>query len=87
METIKTWIKNILTNFTQRDKIYHITVNFIIVLILGVLFGPAIGLASSIIVSLGKEIYDEYRPNGTGWDWKDLLADLIGMIIGLFVIL
>lgn len=87
METIKTWIKNLLANLSQKDKMYHFAVNFIIVLFLGVLFSPAIGLATAIVASLGKEVYDEYRPNGSGWDWGDLTADLIGMILGLFIIL
>lgn len=87
METLKTWIKNLWNNLEQKDKMYHIAANFIMVLFIGTLFGPAIGLGVSLIASLGKEIYDEYRTEGTGWDWADLLADIIGMTIGLLIIL
>lgn len=87
METIKNWIKRILADLSQKDKVYHIAINFIIVLFLSVLFNPSIGLGIAIIVSLGKETYEEYRSEGSGWDWEDLFADIIGMILGLFVIL
>lgn len=87
METIKTWIKTLLTKLSQKDKLYHLIINFLVVLFLGVLFSPTIGLAAAIVLSLGKEVYDEYRPNGAGWNWDDLTADLVGILLGLFVIL
>lgn len=84
---METWIKSILNNLVQKDKIYHIAANFIIVLFLGVLFNPAVGLGAALIVSLVKEIYKEYKVDGSGWDWEDLFADIIGMILGLFIVL
>lgn len=86
METIKIWIKTLLNKLNQKDKLYHILVNFIIVVFLGVLINPSIGLATAIIISLLKETYDEYRIDGTGWNWNDILADLVG-ILGLIIIL
>lgn len=83
METIKNWINKIKSN----DKLLHLLVNLFIILLFGGLFGIVIGLSLSILASLGKESYDALRPNGTGWDWKDLLADLVGIIIGILILL
>lgn len=86
METIKTWIKTLLNELPQTDKRRHLAVNLIIVIFLGGLVNPIIGVIVAVLLSIGKEVYDEYRPNGTGWDWNDLVADLIGILLGLFAI-
>lgn len=86
METIKTWIKTLLNELPQTDKRRHLAVNLIIVMFLGGLVNPIIGVIVAVLLSIGKEVYDEYRPNGTGWDWNDLVADLIGILLGLFAI-
>lgn len=83
METLKNWIKTLLTN---KDKLYLLVINFFIVLFLGVLFNPAIGLGTALVASIGKEVYDEYKTD-SGWNWNDLLIDAIGMVLGLFIIL
>lgn len=83
METIKNLINKIKSN----DKLAHLLVNLFIVVLFGWLFGVVIGLSLAIIASLCKETYDEFRPNGTGWDWKDIIADIIGILIGLFILL
>lgn len=87
METLKNQIKTLLTSLGQKDKMYHIAANFIIVLFLGVLFSPAVGLGAALIASLGKEIYKEYKVDGSGWNIHTLIADVIGMVLGLFIIL
>lgn len=87
METLKNWIKSLLTILSQKDKLYLLVINFLIVLFLGVLFNPAIGLGVALIASIGKETYDEYISTDSGWNWNDLLIDIIGMVLGLFIIL
>ena len=32
---------------------------------------------------LGKELYDCVKPNPSGWDWFDLIADTIGIVVGI----
>lgn len=62
------------------DKILH----FLATLIITVLFGQIniiIGIFASLIASFGKELYDEYTYGG--WDWKDIVADLFGIVIGI----
>lgn len=68
------------------DKNCHSIVNIIIVLIIGLLINPLIGVIVAVIVSVGKEIYDKIRPNGTGFDYQDLIADAIGILLGLFIL-
>ena len=43
-------------------------------------------MCTALFLDFGKEIVDKYRPNGTGFDWNDLNADLWGFIIGVFLI-
>ena len=40
-----------------------------------------LGFAIATIIFIGKEIYDIYKPNPTGFDIKDLLADYTGFSI------
>ena len=61
--------------------------------LVGLAFGMAyfyIGWWSLIfgtIVFFNKEIYDKYKPNPTGFDWWDILADYIGFAVGLLITL
>ena len=47
----------------SNDKFAHFICNFLIVVILGIIFNPVIGLAGAIIASLCKETYDEFTEN------------------------
>lgn len=87
MEKIKIWINNLINLVKTNDKVKHLLCNFIIVIVFGLIFNPIIGLGLALIASLLKEIYDEYRDNGTGWDWNDIVADIIGIILGLIFVL
>jgi uncharacterized protein YfiM (DUF2279 family) len=48
---------------------------------------PTLSCFTTIAIGLLKELYDCYKPNPTGWDWHDLLADLLGMTAVLVVVL
>ena len=87
MEKIKIWINNLINLVKTNDKVKHLLCNFIIVIVFGLIFNPVIGLGLALIASLLKEIYDEYRDNGTSWDWNDIVADIIGIILGLIFVL
>ena len=51
------------------------------------IFKFKVGVALAILASISKELYDKFRPNGTEWDWKDIIADLIGIILGILIII
>lgn len=35
---------------------------------------------------IGKEVWDKYKPNPTGFDWLDLVADYLGLTISILTI-
>lgn len=86
MEIIKNWINNIWSVIKTNTKIKCVLINFIIILIVGV-FSLKAGVILALLASLAKEIYDEYNSDGTGWNWEDLIADVIGITLGILIVL
>lgn len=66
------------------DKNLHALVNTIIVLLVGLLLNPIVGVIIAAIISIAKEIYDKKT---TGFDYQDLIADSIGILLGLFILI
>ena len=33
----------------------------------------------------GKEYFDQYRPNGTGFDWGDIKIDYVAWVVGVAI--
>lgn len=77
---MKDQIKKILKN----DKVLHLICNFIIVVVLGFTFNIVTGISIALIASLSKELYDEIKYKG--WSWDNLIADLIGIVLGIIVV-
>lgn len=92
MEKIKELVNKLKTVFQNlvskigKDKILHFICAFVITLIPGLIFGDFFGLAAGLCASLLKETYDEYREDGTGWDWKDITADVIGIVAAMLLL-
>ncbi len=76
---IKQWL-----TYATNDKALHFLWAFFITCISVAIFGW-LGLIIPIVASLGKEAYDQYF--GTGWDWYDLIADGVGITLGISIIL
>jgi len=79
-------------NTTMNDKTQHIIVGSlagIATLPLAFLAGFANALAAifliATVVFFGKEWYDKIKPQPTGFDKMDLVADYIGLFIGYIV--
>lgn len=77
---MKDQIKKILKN----DKVLHLICNFIIVVVLGFTFNIVVGISVALTASLSKELYDEIRYKG--WSWDDLIADLVGIVLGIIIV-
>lgn len=77
---MKDQIKKILKN----DKVLRLICNFIIVVVLGFTFNIVTGISIALITSLSKELYDEIKYKG--WSWDNLIADLIGIALGIIVV-
>lgn len=86
MKTLLNWFK------ARTDKQKH----FIVGAIMGFIYFPVVllwdinaAIISNFIASsavfIGKEIYDKYKPNPTGFDKVDLFADYLGWGIGVWV--
>lgn len=64
------------------DKYKHIVVSAIITVVLNLILPWwAAGLVT-LSIGVGKEVYDKVSGKGCA-EWKDLLADVIGILIGI----
>lgn len=65
-----------LPKYIKLDKVYH----FMFCFLLSFSFGTH-GVFASISASLTKEFSDSINPNSK-WCWYDILADLLGILVG-----
>lgn len=82
---IKTVFQDLVSKI-GKDKILHFICAFAITLIPGLIFGNFFGLAAGICASLLKDAYKEYEEDGTGWDWKNITADVIGIVAAMLLL-
>lgn len=75
-----------IKKFLKGDKILHTICCFAIVVIFGLILNIVSGIALALIAiaSFGKETYDEVKYKG--WSWDNLLADLLGIVLGILVL-
>ena len=69
----------------MNDKIKHFIIGFILGMSILLIGYYSIILAT--VIFIGKEIYDCFKPNPTGFDVMDLLADYLGYGASLLMIL
>lgn len=67
--------------FYSTDKLLHILVNVLIVSIFSLIIGTWGAIFIAALVSITKEYYDQIKYKG--WSNLDLLADLLGILIGI----
>lgn len=75
---------NQIRKFLKSDKVLHTICCFAIVVIFGLILNVVSGIALALIASFGKEAHDEVKYKG--WSWDDLLADLLGIVLGILVL-
>lgn len=83
--TMKEILKKIVNFLKQSDKLKHCLVNLLVMLIAGSI-NIWLGIGLAVGLSLGKEYGDSKAP-GNKWDWYDILADAIGIVTGLLLVL
>ena len=66
-------------NMKYQDKIAHFAVSFMLTCILSVFVNIYLASLIVLLVGIGKEIYDNYKRGG--YSWKDILADIGGIIL------
>lgn len=74
------------------DKLAHLIGGFILSLVylpLIIFFAPELAVGISLlfcsILFFGKEFFDKYKPNPTGFDTIDIFAGFIGWGIGTWI--
>lgn len=73
----------IFTNI-RKDDLLHILFSVIIMTVLKLLLPWWIAALLTILIGILKElIWDKWLKKGTP-EWRDLLSDIIGIIIGVF---
>jgi hypothetical protein len=65
----------------KKDKLLHFTLSAVSTFALS-LASPIIGVSFTLGLGLGKEYGDSKAPNNH-WDWLDVLADLVGIGVGV----
>lgn len=76
----------------SKDKKLHFTccmlIAFAVTILIGLLsnwyVGGLAGLLTAMGTGVGKEYGDKINPYNK-WDWYDILADLIGTIVGITI--
>lgn len=70
----------------RTDLLLHLLVSMIIAFSIGVITKSSfLTVSITLFIGLGKEIYDMFKENPTGFDIKDLLFDGLGCMIGFLL--
>lgn len=64
------------------DKYKHIVVSAIMAVALNLFLPWWVAALITLVIGIGKEVYDKVSKKGCA-EWKDLLADLVGILIGV----
>ena len=78
-------IINFFTKLGMNDKDIHALINIIIVVFFS-FWNIGIGVFFALGLSIGKEVGDYFNPTSNGY-FGDLIADFIGILIGLSLVL
>lgn len=64
------------------DGLAHIIISAVLLLILQVIFPWDISVLVTLFIGIAKEmIYDKWMKKGTP-QWKDIICDIVGIVIG-----
>ena len=65
-----------------KDKLLHIVVSAVIMVVLGMLLPTWVAVVATLGVGIGKEVYDKVSGKGC-FEWADIICDCIGVLIGV----
>lgn len=69
-----------IDKYIRADLFKHFIASALICLILVIFLPTWVAGLITLGIGIGKEIYDKYKPNPTGFDIVDLVADVIGIL-------
>ena len=67
------------------DKVLHFLCALAMMAVTMIAFPAWLAVFSTAAVCIGKEVYDCYKKNPTGFSWDDLVADALGMLLVLSI--
>ena len=73
---------SLLESLLLEDKLKHIVVSAIIAVALNLFLPWWVAAGVTFAIGVGKEVYDKVSGKGHP-EWKDLVADVVGIIIGV----
>ena len=80
------WVVELATYLgVPSDKLLHFSCAMMCMIAVSLLTNDSFGLIVSLAVSLGKELYDKLSGRGCA-EWSDLIADVVGIAIGWFIV-
>lgn len=71
---------------TGKDKILHFSISLCLTVTLGWIVGIPAGAAITLVIGIGKEVYDKKTP-ANHFCFGDLAADLAGITLGVGILL
>lgn len=75
-------MKRLLKSLLCEDKLKHIVLSAIIAVALNLILPWWVAGLITLAIGVGKEVYDKVSGKGHP-EWKDLVADVVGVVIGL----
>lgn len=75
-------MKSLLKSLLAEDKLKHTVVSAIMAVALNLFIPWWVAAGITFAIGVGKEVYDKVTGKGHP-EWKDLLADLVGILIGV----
>jgi hypothetical protein len=80
-------IREFYNKYIKKDGILHIVVCFGITMCFGMLVHPAFAAFIALFIGFMKEIvWDGYMDKGE-FEWKDIIFDLIGSLLGFALLM
>lgn len=64
------------------DKVLHFICAFVMAITFSLIMNKCLAMFLCFAIFVAKEVYDCHKPIPTGWSWGDLIADVIGMVVG-----
>jgi len=69
----------------KKDKYLHFYACFVATVLVAAIQGGVAGAWFAFGLAIGKE-YGDSKAKGNKWDWFDLLADILGIIVALLML-
>lgn len=80
------WVVKLATFLNlPSDKLLHSICSLLLVIVLSLIFPIWASVLITLFIGISKEVYDKVSKKGHA-EIKDLIADLIGILIGFLII-